>query len=58
MVVHVPMGDTSALFASMDLQEGMSRFLVGSPELTGLEIRKPRAMKYGAFGNEGMFQIN
>jgi len=57
MIVHTTIGETRPLFASTDLQEGMSRFFLGSPELTGFDIRRPKPMRYGTFGNDSMFQI-
>ena len=57
MIIHTPLGETTPLFASMDLQEGMSRFFLGSPELTGFDVRRPKPMRYGTFGNDSMFQI-
>lgn len=55
MIVHAPIGETRPLFASMDLQEGMSRFFIGSPDLTGFDVRRPKPLRYGTFGNDGMF---
>jgi len=55
MIVHTPIGETRPLFASTDLQEGMSRFFIGSPDLTGFDVRRPKPLRYGTFGNDGMF---
>ena len=48
----------TSLFDIIDAQDKLTGFFLGSPDLTGYDIRRPKPMKFGAFGNEGMFQIN
>ena len=65
MAIHAPVkaqvpfvAAGASLFDAMDTQDRMTGFFLGSPDLTGYDVRRPKPMKFGAFGNEGMFQIN